>query len=189
MNIKSQTTLERRAHAVGISLYTMLAAVVVLGILASVFITQFNGDNSKGAALWALSSNVAAAAKQFHLHTGCYPTRLSALTDYTSARAYNDCNTAISKSVWDGPYINKMKLDNEGRAILSQYGAGVRLNLQSRRFGSSRDPQVRLTGLTESLIASYLAACDLPTRGGRGRPVACVNNRDGQIDFDFVPNY
>lgn len=90
----------------GISLYTMLAGVVVLGVLGSVAVTQYDGTSSRVVAATALVRNTAEAAQRFHLDTGCYPTNVTALMSHDAASTNNTCEHAISDARWHGPYIN-----------------------------------------------------------------------------------
>lgn len=95
------------ATSTGISLYTMLAAVVVLGVLGSVAVTQYDGTGSRVAAANALVRNTAVAAQRFHLDTGCYATNITALMTSQAASDNNTCDRPISASRWRGPYIER----------------------------------------------------------------------------------
>ncbi len=83
----------------------MLAAVVVLGVLGSVAVTQYDGTGSRVAAATALVRNTAQAALRFHLDTGCYATNVTALMSRKAASTNNTCERAITASRWRGPYI------------------------------------------------------------------------------------
>ena len=88
----------------GISLYTLLAAVVVLGLLGSVSITLYTGDKTRAAAAVDLLRSVNQAAQRFHLDTGCYPTNILALQRQPSTSSETTCNQPIAQSRWHGPY-------------------------------------------------------------------------------------
>ena len=98
-----------RLSTSGISLYTMLAAVVVLGVLGSVAVSRYDGSSSRVASATALVRNTAAAAQRFHLDTGCYPTNVTALMTRDAASTNNTCDRAISDARWHGPYIAPAK--------------------------------------------------------------------------------
>lgn len=100
--------------ASGISLYTLLAAVVVLGVLGSALVTQFTGDNAKLASLAAQMRNIGMAVNRFHLDTGCYPTTIGAMMTRQSADRNNTCETALSDASWQGPYLDPMPLTQNG---------------------------------------------------------------------------
>lgn len=97
--------IANRSTTSGISLYTMLAAVVVLGVLGSVTITQYDGAGSRATAATALVIDTAQAAQRFHLDTGCYATNVTALMSREAASTNNTCEHPIATSRWHGPYI------------------------------------------------------------------------------------
>lgn len=101
----SNRTERDRHDGHGISLYTMLAAVVVLGVLGSVVVTQYNGTGSRVTAATALVRNTVQAARRFHLDTGCYATNVTALMSHEAVSTNNTCERSISASRWHGPYI------------------------------------------------------------------------------------
>lgn len=98
----------------GISLYTLLAAVVVLGVLGSVLVTQFTGDNAKLASLGAQMRNIGTAVNRFHLDTGCYPTTIGALMTREAADGNNSCETPLNDVTWQGPYLESKPLTQNG---------------------------------------------------------------------------
>ena len=168
----------------GISLYTLLAAVVVLGVLGSVLVTSFSGSHSKGQALWALTKNVGAAAKRFHLDTGCYPAQLDALFSLSAANRNNHCGQALPEGQWHGPYIEQMTTNDGGQALLPSFGPNTRLDLQ---FVSGVDPQIMLYGLEPSIRSAISDVCELPHGKFAGVTVGCFFS-GSRIEYDYLPN-
>lgn len=132
----------------GISLYTLLAAVVVLGVLGSVAVTQFTGDRTKLRSVNEIAQGLLQAAERFHLDTGCYPTNVMALIDYEASEEQNSCGRQIAESRWQGPYISST--DTVPR---SQGNSGT------SRAATSSNPTIPLTSLGPSAKASvYIAS-------------------------------
>ena len=88
----------------GVSLYTMLAAVVVLGVIASISVSRFSTGQSRAQAVISLAQSTGLAAKRFHADTGCWPTNIVALLRIEEARR-NTCGRPIDAIYWNGPYI------------------------------------------------------------------------------------
>ena len=101
---------QSRQHELdGISLYTMLAAVVVLGVITSIAVTRFNTSQSKAQAVISLAQSTGLAAKRFHADTGCWPTNVVALLRFDEAQR-NTCGRAIASTRWEGPYIEQREI-------------------------------------------------------------------------------
>lgn len=114
-------TVARSHPARGISLYTLLAAVVVLGLIGSVLVSRFTGDQSKQQAAGALMRNLGQAVERFHLDTSCYPSRLEALARREDADQYNTCGRPLRDRTWKGPYVNGLRFNSRGRVITDRY--------------------------------------------------------------------
>lgn len=140
----------------GISLYTLLAAVVVLGVLGSTLVTQFDGTQTKSAAVMATALNVSQAAERYHLDTSCYPATLSALTSYSNDTASNSCGKSITRSAWDGPYVKQFGLNASGQAPVEQYGPGATLEL---RYGGG-NALIVFNNLTDEIQDKALSVCE-----------------------------
>lgn len=173
-----------RQDRLGVSLYTLLAAVVVLGVLGSVLVTSFRGGHSKGQALWSLTTNVGTAAKRFHLDTGCYATRLDALFSLSAASRYNHCGQTLTESQWHGPYIDQMPMNENGQAPLPAFGPNTKLDLQ---FVSGVDPQIMLYGLEPPIRSAISDACELPHGKFADVTVGCFFS-GSRIEYDYLPN-
>ncbi len=122
----------RARSQIGISLYTLLAAVVVLGVLGSVLVTQFNGDNTRLASLGTQMRNIGSAVNRFHLDTGCYPTTIGAMMTRESADQHNSCETVLNDTVWHGPYLEAMPLTQNGglRSDIYKPGQAIYMGYQ-----------------------------------------------------------
>lgn len=139
----------------GISLYTLLAAVVVLGVLGSTLVTQFNGTQTKSAAVMATTLNVSQAAERYHLDTSCYPESLSALMEYSDGTATNSCGKSISRDAWDGPYVKQFALNADGAAPVEQYGPGATMAVRY----SNGNAVIMFNDLTDEIQSKALSIC------------------------------
>ena len=99
------STPGHRPRADGISLYTMLAAVVVLGLLGAAVASQYDGSNTKSEALMTRMRVMGQAAVRFRDDTGCYPSTAAVLVDFTSDPNANGCGAVMSDDLWYGPYV------------------------------------------------------------------------------------
>ncbi len=107
----------------GISLYTLLAAVVVLGVLSSVAVSQFTGTSARAGALAELFRQTGQAGKRFHMDTGCWPQNVGAITSYRYSDM-NMCGKPIARDVWNGPYLRPMATYEESSNIdISRFSA------------------------------------------------------------------
>ena len=160
----------------GISLYTMLAAVVILGVLGSVMITEFSGKQTKAQAALALLENLNAAAKRFHLHTGCYPRNLHALESVDGANRVNstNCPGNISPKRWQGPYtsLRGEAAGQFGSIKTPQYGPGVFVNVghDYGRFDS------HINDVPLPLAEAIIDACN----GGKGTMCRMISKRENR---------
>ncbi len=145
--------------ALGISLYTLLAAVVVLGILGSVLVTQFNGAGSKGQAAYALLQNIGQAANRFNLDTGCYPATTQALFDSSTTLGDANCPYAIPEGSWGGPYIEQAQLGEGGAISKPSITPAAEFAIS---VDDSVDPTqytVVASGLTSAIADKAMSAC------------------------------
>lgn len=163
----------------GISLYTLLAAVVVLGVLGSTLVTQFDGTNSKGQALFATAKNIGQAASRYHLDTTCYPSNISALFQYSSSGASNSCGAAIQESKWAGPYIKQYAIDSSGYAPIEQYGPGATVSV---RYNSG-SPEVVFRNVTGEIRNSVMDACGATNSNNTNCSIVNQN-----FVYDYAPD-
>lgn len=157
----------------------MLAAVVVLGVLGSVLVTEFSGKQTRAEAAVALLENLNEAAKRFHLHTGCYPRNLHALESVDGANRGNNsnCAGAISPTRWQGPYISlKGEAGPQGGSIKTpQFGPGVFVNVghDYGRFDS------HINDVPLPLADAIIDACN----GGKGTMCRMIGKRDNRTNI------
>ena len=146
----------------GISLYTMLAAVVVLGVMGSVLVTQFTGSGSRAQAALALAENTNRAMHRFHLDTGCWPVRTQALFDKTFANNHNTCDQALGNR-WQGPYLRPITTNDVGTAQITAISPGAILSMQpfnpSAYAGSQTPIYVKLGGMPSSISQDAREHC------------------------------
>lgn len=171
---------QSRSISQGISLYTLLAAVVVLGILASVTVTQFTGSNAKGQAMLAFAENLGRAAKRFHLDTGCYPARISDLYEFSSAKNGGGCQSPLDEHVWHGPYIDPIDSNNT-----KQFGPRTTLDVDISPGGTRR---VALRDPSPSVLKAALKACGEKnlTHGSSAQYGRCREDGDGDFFLRYL---
>ena len=143
----------RREH--GISLYTMLAAVVVLGVLGSTIVVRFNASDSRATALYALAQNVGQSAKQFHLDSSCYPASIQILSSYSPGSDMVSCSSGIRQNRWDGPYLKDLAVNADNAAALPDYGPAATLSV----LMDQGTPVIRIEGITQSIGEGFGQAC------------------------------
>lgn len=141
----------------GISLYTMLAAVVVLGILGSVVASQFSGANTKAQVVWSRMQNMALAMKRFHMDTACWPANNAPLLQYELVQGNTSCGDAeIEPSRWDGPYVRYDQGEFGGRydMFMPQIGPSVIINVYTDRIIVYYGTEVLIDGIEDLCRAS-----------------------------------
>lgn len=144
----------------GISLYTLLAAVVVLGILGSVVVTSFTGNKTRGRAANTLMMTFAQAAMRFHQDTGCYPRNVMFLVRFDTAYD-TSCDSQVTRSAWHGPYVKKPTSSpyafGYGTASISPRSV---LTLYRGRFEGRDAEFVQMKFLSPGIGQSALNYCD-----------------------------
>lgn len=157
--------MKRRQHsATGISLYTLLAAVVVLGVLGSVLVTQFTGDKTRASAALALMRNTKQAIQRFHLDTGCWPLDLGGLFNQSIADRDNSCGRALSADRWLGAYMRapgELKTDSNSEPddyYVREFGPEAAIELQHRP-GGAQPYAINLWNIDPKLIALIDSQC------------------------------
>ena len=140
----------------------MLAAVVVLGVMGSVLVTQFTGSGSRAQAALALAENTNRAMHRFHLDTGCWPVRTQALFDKTFADSHNTCDRGLGDR-WQGPYIQSMATNSVGTASIAAIGPRAILSMQpfnaSAYAGRQTPIYVKLGGMSSSISQDARERC------------------------------
>lgn len=135
-----------RGPSTGISLYTLLAAVVVLGVLGSVIVTQFDGKNARATAALTLLESVGQASERFHLDTGCYPTNIPALQRLPTKNSETTCERPVGNKQWHGPYTKvfgtttrRLELSQRCGQYIADFGtsAAICLNAQGEPYLSN----------------------------------------------------
>lgn len=167
----------QRLRADGISLYTMLAAVVVLGLLGASVASQYDGSNTKSEALMTRMRLVGQAAVRFRDDTGCYPSTAAVLVDFTSNPNANGCGAVLSDDLWYGPYVTT---PTAGRNIaLDGMGAQAELAMDTtaRDTGTHNVYTVRVA---PSLVQASYDQC-----GGTTGPCRLISV-DGQQQLVYT---
>ena len=152
--------------ALGISLYTLLAAVVVLGVLGSVLVTQFNGAGSKGQATYALLQNVGQAANRFNLDTSCYPATTQALFDSSTTLGDAQCPYQIPEGSWGGPYIEQAQLGEGGAISKPSITPAAEFAIAFDDSVTPTQYTVVASGLTSAIADKTMSACGSLATGG-----------------------
>lgn len=154
----------KQPYCFGISLYTMLGAVVVLGVIAATAVNVFSGNRTKGQALYEQMSNISRASQRFHLDTGCYPSQFDALVSKqgVSTKGYygkfsNSCDRPISTQRWHGPYVQISEVREPDYIDVPSYGPNAYLLMNF--YGSGNRPSVEAHQVTRGLLDAALAAC------------------------------
>lgn len=158
----------------GISLYTMLAAVVVLGLLGSVLVTEFNGDNARATTAYALMNNIGGAAMRFQVDTGCYPTRPTALQDYSQS-SFNSCGRSVNRQNWHGPYLKDRPANDDGELELDDFGPAASLAMTVSTSGRQLEANVVLNDATPQILDRLMDVCG-------GSESNCARNNSGASD-------
>lgn len=165
-------SLKRQA---GISLYTMLAAIVVLGILSAILVTAFNGNNSKAQMAYSMMVSVGQAEQRFNLDTGCYATELKGLIAKATADSNNSCGVAIDNQ-WGGPYLKNQPVNSSGNIMVQKLGPQVIMSVAPISPGSDNVPStatsawgLKLQNLQPSIAKKAEKDC-----GGSGNSTACT---------------
>lgn len=145
----------RMHQSIGISLYTLLAAVVVLGVLGSVIVTQFDGNRTRSRAGWELLQTYTQSIHRFHLDTGCWPSNNGPLIDYSLVGGNTSCAQPISPERWHGPYI---KLTNGHLGSNTRYDVPVDGISPGAVINTDRD-YVLMYYAAENVIAGVVDQC------------------------------
>lgn len=193
VNVKSSHRIRSRGvksvkRQAGISLYTMLAAIVVLGILSAILVTSFSGNNSKAQMAYSMLVSVGQAEQRFNLDTGCYTTELKGLIDKTTADSNNSCSVPIDNQ-WGGPYLKNEPVNASGNIMVQKLGPNVVMKIKSISPGSDNVPAsaqsawgLQLTNLQTPIAKKAEQDC-----GGTGNNTACtVTTASGTSTLTYV---
>lgn len=156
----------------GISLYTMLGAVIVLGVLGVALATKFTSSKSRATALYALVQTVGQSATKFHLDSACYPTSIAILSTYSSTDGLVNCSRTLARNVWDGPYLKDFPLDSDGAALIPDYGPDARL----AAIVDDGTPFIQIKGLSNSILDGFIKIC----------PATKCRESKGRILYSYV---
>lgn len=178
----------------GISLYTMLAAIVVLGILSAILVTSFNGNNSKAQMAYSMMVSVSQALGRFNLDTGCYPGDLKGLISLSDANASNYCNGMNLSNQWGGPYLKNQPVNATGNLLVPKLGPNVYMQIKQVTPGNHNVPSgaqsawaVQLVMLQPSIAKKAEHDC-----GNSGTHSTCsitTNSGTDTLTYVYAINY
>lgn len=184
-------SIQRQA---GISLYTMLAAIVVLGILSAILVSSFSGTNSKGQMAYSLMVSVSQALQRFNLDTGCYPGDLRGLISLSDANASNYCDGMNLTNQWGGPYLKNQPVNSTGNILVPKIGPNVYLQIKQVTPGNHNVPSTAKSawGVQLVMLQPAIAKKAAHDCGGAGSKSACsitTNSGTDTLTYVFAVNY
>lgn len=142
----------------GFTLVELVIAFVIIGLLVTLAVVQFNPSKSKGQALHALMSEYGHSLQLMKTDTSCYPTRLDALFDKTKANT-SLCGIDLTPQ-WNGPYANRAQADASGNILAQNIAPGLALSIVQQAGGLGQQYFIRASGVPNDVIAQALIACN-----------------------------
>jgi prepilin-type N-terminal cleavage/methylation domain-containing protein len=109
-----KTMPSRIAHAPrqrGFTLPELLIGIAIVALFATLIVSTFSGDSSKGAKLLSDMTTLKDALNRAKTDMGGIPNRFSVLWSRTDATAANMFNGVVATVTWSGPYVERESTD------------------------------------------------------------------------------
>jgi len=149
----------------GFTLVELLIVVTIIGVLASISISAWNGDKSKATELYAKLEQYASAMTRLKLDVSCYPTATGVLVQQSLAVAANSSCSVDMVSNWRGPYVKgvSMAADNKN-ILLSEFGDAATLTVARgsnvNGNGNTRQWYLQIDGVPTPVADQFMAICN-----------------------------
>ena len=95
----------------GFTLPELLIGIAIVALFATLIVSTFSGDSSKGAKLLSDMTTLKDALNRAKTDMGGIPNRFSVLWTRTDAVAANMFNGVLATDTWSGPYVERETTD------------------------------------------------------------------------------
>lgn len=152
----------------GFTMAEVMAVLVVIGIMATVALSLFSGETTKGTRLLTDMKTFSDGMTRVKLDTGSLPRRMDVLWDRSQAIAANMFGGVGGQNGWNGPYVERMPVDatNAQRPIqLNAVADGVLVTLEREAASAANGGQyswvyfMRATNVPNGIITAYMQKC------------------------------
>lgn len=142
----------------GFTLVELVIAFVIIGLLVSLAVVQFNPAKSKGQTLHASLASYGNALQLMKTDTSCYPTKLAALFDRAQANT-SFCGIDLTGQ-WNGPYAQRVATDVGGNIVLNNISPGLTVTITRQAGGIGQQYFLVASNVPNEVINNALVACN-----------------------------
>lgn len=142
----------------GFTLVELVIAFVIIGLLVSLAVVQFNPAKSKGQTLHASLASYGNALQLMKTDTSCYPTKLAALFDQAQANT-SFCGINLTGQ-WNGPYAQRVATNAAGDIVLDNISPGLTVTITRQAGGIGQQYFLVASNVPNEVINNALVACN-----------------------------
>jgi prepilin-type N-terminal cleavage/methylation domain-containing protein len=157
-----------RASQRGFSAFELIIVLAILALMGSVYVFNYDPNNSKATALLNSTQEYANALKRAKTDMACYPTRMDALFVRGSA-ANSFCGLNLTAQ-WNGRYAEIANTDAAGNVVLSTIGPTVTVSLGNVVDTEGTHWRINVANVPNEVIAKATNACN----GGAAAAGKCI---------------
>lgn len=120
------TDVRFQSPEAGMSLVSILTAVVIVTIFAAISYAAFSLSGAKSKALYDSMVSIAHSAEHFDLSLGTYPTVYGAMVNTTLGDSASNNTSGISlTNTWNGPYAKDKDISTSGVLHINNIASGA----------------------------------------------------------------
>jgi prepilin-type N-terminal cleavage/methylation domain-containing protein len=146
----------------GFTLVELLIVLAILGLFAAKLVADYRGDKAKAQTMLTNMGALADASIRLKFDTGCYPMRLSLLTNDLEAAitASNSCGRDLS-ATWSGPYLNKTPVNLADGTIKADEITGEGYyTFEVEPAGGKTYYAIRANGIVTEVVKEAMRICN-----------------------------
>lgn len=145
----------------GFTLVELLIVLAILGLFAAKLVADYRGDKAKAQTMLTNMGALSDAAIRLKFDTGCYPKKLSLLTDEAEAPATtsNSCGRDLT-ATWSGPYLNKTPIKPDGTIKADEITGEGFYTFEISSAGGKTYYAIRANGIVTEVIKEAMRICN-----------------------------
>jgi prepilin-type N-terminal cleavage/methylation domain-containing protein len=156
----------------GFTLPEILIGIAIVALFATLIVSTFSGDSSKGAKLLSDMTTLRDALNRAKTDMGGIPNRFSVLWTRTDAIAANMFNGVLATDSWSGPYIEREPTDINNNIVANSITDSTTMSIFREPANAANGGNfnwvyfIRATNIPNPIVTEALKKCTGSTDAG-----------------------